>query len=129
MATQTTTPESIIQSVTKEVGGSITKRRCVKLSSDKIVVCDALGEGVYSVAGQEDLTASSVAQSCPRLGSIVHVEVGAAVSAGDFVTVDANGQVITADRGTHDFAVGWAENDGAAINDTIAISFSPHAIN
>ena len=113
------------------VGGSgssttptVAQYKFIKISSEKLVLCDTQGEKALGVA-LEDLVTD---RACPfaAVGDVVEVIASEAVAVGDEVTVDANGLAETAASG--DFVMGTALTSTAAANERVTVLLEGHYV-
>lgn len=110
--------ESTIQ-LTYVAGGTIVAKRFVALNGSGQVVhatADADAIGVTNVAG----TATNVIEIQTYNGGVAEVEASGAITAGDPIAVDTNGQAQTADTAGQ-VIVGYARTAAAAANEVIEV--------
>src|SRR5262245_15142650 len=105
-----------------KAGGVINIKRCVKISGDNTVIqCTATTDKAIGIArraqrdtpglvGSDSTVAANAGDSVEVYGpgEVAPAEAGAAVTAGDFLTPNASGQVITATAAANLGGVGWA---------------------
>jgi hypothetical protein len=100
----------------------------------RFVVRDAAGDGKYDhVSGADERMDGIAAESVPTdedvfpmvipNGTIVKVEAGAAVTAGDTVASDNVGRVITASTGVGNYTAGIAQTAAGGAGEIIEIQF------
>lgn len=90
-----------------------------KLTSTGVAVCSTLGERAHGIIGSEPNAAGQALDFYAEVGKRVKVSASGAISVGDEITTDANGQAKTAVA--TNVVVAIAIEAAGAVNDIITV--------